>query len=135
MISALKKKILIVDDELDMRIFISTLLETSGYETVITRDGSEGIRKAKALIPDLVILDVMMPGEGGVQMYQNLKADEKLRSIPIIMLSAIAQKTFSHYLKMLTARSPDPIPAPEAYLEKPPDAEELLRITESLIGR
>ncbi|MBC8463852.1 MAG: response regulator, partial [Deltaproteobacteria bacterium] len=49
-----------------MRIFISTLLQTSGYETVITRDGSEGLRKAKALTPDLVILDVMMPGEGGV---------------------------------------------------------------------
>ncbi len=135
MFSTLKKKILIVDDELDMRIFISTLLEARGYETVITKDGNEGIRKAKDIKPDLIILDVMMPGEGGVQMYQNLKADEKLRSIPVMMLSAVAQKTVSHYLKMLTARSPDPIPAPEAYIEKPPDAEEILRVTENLIGR
>ena len=135
MFSTLKKKILIVDDELDMRIFISTLLEARGYETVITKDGNEGIRKAKDIKPDLIILDVMMPGEGGVQMYQNLKADEKLRSIPVMMLSAVAQKTVSHYLKMLTARSPDHIPAPEAYIEKPPDAEEILRVTENLIGR
>ena len=94
---------------------------------------SAGTKPAERVHPKAV--DVMMPGEGGVQMYQNLKADEKLRNILIIMLSAIAKKTFSHYLKMLTARSPDPIPAPEAYLEKPPDAEELLRITASLIGR
>jgi len=130
-----KKTILIVDDELDMRIFVSTLLETNGYAAIKTRDGVEGLRQARAMSPDLVILDVMMPGEGGVQMYQNLKGDEKLRRIPIIILSAIAEKTFSHYLKMLAARTPDPIPEPEAYLEKPPDAAELLRIIESLIGR
>ena len=129
-----KKTVLIVEDELDMRIFISTLLETSGYQPVMTRDGKEGMLKAKDVCPDLIILDVMMPGEGGVQMYQQLKTHETLCNIPVIMLSAVAKKTFSHYLNMVNARLEDPIPDPDAYIEKPPEAEDLLKMTASLIG-
>lgn len=128
-----KKKILIVDDEMDMRIFISALMETSGYKAVTTRDGKDGILKARDIIPDLIILDVMMPGEGGVQMYRQLKTDKTLRDIPVIMLSAVAKKTFIHYLKMLNIQLNNSIPYPDAYMEKPPEAEELLRITGKLI--
>ncbi len=129
-----KKTVLIVEDELDMRIFISTLLETNGYQPLLTRDGKEGMLKAKDVGPDLIILDVMMPGEGGVQMYRQLKTDKTLCGIPVIMLSAVAQKTFAHYLNMVNARLKDPIPDPEAYIEKPPEAEELLKMTTALIG-
>ncbi|MCK5418870.1 MAG: response regulator [Desulfobacterales bacterium] len=129
-----KKTVLIVEDELDMRIFISTLLETSGYQPVITRDGKEGLLKARDVFPDLIILDVMMPGEGGVEMYRQLKTDQSLCDIPVIMLSAIAKRTFSHYLNMVNARLKDPIPDPDAYIEKPPEAEELLKMTTTLIG-
>ncbi len=129
-----KKTVLVVEDELDMRIFISTLLETSGYSPVMTRDGKEGLIKARDVSPDLIILDVMMPGEGGVQMYRQLKTDQTLKAIPVIMLSAVAQKTFSHYLNMVNARLEKPIPRPEAYIEKPPEAEDLLQMTATLIG-
>ena len=129
-----KKTVLIVEDELDMRIFISTLLETSGYRPVITRDGKEGLIKARDVVPDLIILDVMMPGEGGVQMYRQLKTDQNLKAIPVIMLSAVARKTFSHYLNMVNARLEKPIPGPDAYIEKPPEAEELLQMAARLIG-
>ncbi|MBW2444266.1 MAG: response regulator [Deltaproteobacteria bacterium] len=129
-----KKTVLIVEDELDMRIFISTLLETSGYTPVMTRDGKEGLIKAREVFPDLIILDVMMPGEGGVQMYRQLKTDQNLKAIPVIMLSAVARKTFSHYLNMVNARLENPIPGPDAYIEKPPEAEELLKMAARLIG-
>jgi CheY-like chemotaxis protein len=129
-----KKTVLIVEDELDMRIFISTLLETSGYTPVMTRDGTEGLIKAREVSPDLIILDVMMPGEGGVQMYRQLKTDQNLKAIPVIMLSAVARKTFSHYLNMVNARLENPIPGPDAYIEKPPEAEELLKMAARLIG-
>ena len=129
-----KKTVLVVEDELDMRIFISTLLETSGYQPVLTRDGTEGMLKAKDVFPDLIILDVMMPGEGGVQMYRQLKTDQTLCKIPVIMLSAVAQKTFAHYLNMVNARLKEPIPDPEAYIEKPPEAEDLIKMTARLIG-
>jgi DNA-binding response OmpR family regulator len=88
----MKKTVLIVEDELDMRIFISTLLETSGYRPVTTKNGKEGLLKARDIGPYLIILDVMMPGEGGVQMYRQLKSDSSLMDIPVIMLSKKKKK-------------------------------------------
>ena len=67
-------------------------------------------------------------------MYRQLKTHETLCSIPVIMLSAVAKKTFSHYLNMVNARLKDPIPDPEAYIEKPPEAEDLIKMTAALIG-
>jgi CheY-like chemotaxis protein len=130
----MRKTVLIVEDELDMRIFLSTLLKTSGYRPIMTKDGREGFIKAKEVVPDLIILDVMMPGEGGIKMYRQLKTDYSLMNIPVIMLSGVGKKTFEHYLKMLNARLEDSIPEPSAYLEKPPEAEDLIKMTERLIG-
>ena len=114
-----KRKVLIVDDEMDMRIFLKTLLETSGYQAFVTRDGSEGLQKAREISPDLIILDVMMPGEGGPQTYRRLKADKQFADIPVIMLSGVKKDSFLHYLKMLNVGTDGEIPLPAAYLEKP----------------
>ncbi len=132
----MKKPIaLIVDDEIDMRMFISTLFATNGYKPVVMRDGRSGLVKAKEILPDIVVLDVMMPGEGGVKMYQGLKSDPSLKSVPVIMLSAVARKTFNHYLKMLNVQTEGSLPSPDAYMEKPPDAEELIALANRLIGQ
>lgn len=128
-----KPTILIVDDEMDMRIFMSTLFETSGFHPVTTRNGVEGLKKAKALHPDLIILDVMMPGEGGALMYKSLKGDASLRHIPVIMCSAVGKTSFQHYLKMLNARLEKPVPDPEAYVEKPPDPDGLLAVAKKVM--
>jgi two-component system phosphate regulon response regulator PhoB len=127
------KKVLIVDDELDVRIYVRTLFETSGYSPIVTRNGTEGLQKAKELSPDLIILDVMMPEAGGVTMYRELKTDPQLKSIPVIMLTAVGEKSFSHYLKMLNIKIGDPIPQPEAYMEKPLDHEELLKLARKIL--
>ena len=118
--------ILIVDDAMDMRVFISALFKTNGYRTETCRDGSAGLVKARESTPDLIVLDVMMPGTGGALMYKSLKTDRLLRHIPIIMLSAVEQRSFQHYLKMLNIKLTEPLPDPDAYLEKPPDAQHLL---------
>jgi two-component system phosphate regulon response regulator PhoB len=128
-----KRKILVVDDELDTRIFISTLLATSGYTPIAAVDGLEGLKKARAIRPELIILDVMMPREGGVEMYRQLKADEVLRTIPVIMLSGIAKKTFFHSQNLLNLYESHIVPEPDAYIEKPPEPEELLQWTRSLL--
>ncbi len=127
-----ENNILVVEDDLHMRIFITTVLETSGYNATATKDGKEGIQKAREAPPDLIILDVMMPEEGGVSMYRQLKADDKLKDIPVVMLSGVESRTFSHSLKMMNIGLEDPLPDPEAYMEKPPKAEELLKIIERI---
>ncbi|MFH1932800.1 MAG: response regulator [Pseudomonadota bacterium] len=128
-----EKKILVVDDDLHMRLFISIVLETSGYKAIVTKDGKEGIREAKEAAPALIILDLMMPREGGVLMYRQLKVDKNLKDIPVIILSGVESRAFSHSLKMLNMGQDDPIPEPEAYMEKPPKAEELVNIIETLL--
>jgi two-component system phosphate regulon response regulator PhoB len=129
-----KPTILIVDDEMDMRIFMSTLFETSGYRPVAVRDGRQGLAKAAALKPQLIILDVMMPGEGGALMYKALKKDPQLSHIPVVMCSAVAQLSFEHYLKMLNARLESPVPDPEGYMEKPPDPDGLLALARRVMA-
>ena len=121
-----KGTILIVDDAMDMRVFISALFRTNGYRTETCRDGSTGLKKAREIFPDLIVLDVMMPGTGGALMYKSLKTDRRLQQVPIIMLSGVGQRSFQHYLKMLNIKMVPPLPDPDAYLEKPPDAQQLL---------
>ena len=128
-----KRKIMIVDDELDMRVFISTLLETSGYKPFVASHGVEGIQKVRELKPDLIILDVMMPKQGGIQMYRELKTDSELKLIPVIILSGIAKKTFFHSQNVLDSYKGESVPEPEAYIEKPPDSDELLQHVEDLL--
>jgi len=128
------RKVLVVDDEADMRIFVSTVVETCGFIPVCAEDGTQALQLARSEPPALVILDVMMPGiDDGIRTYRQFKTDEMLNSIPIIMLSAVAQKTFFHTIRMLTPRKGHPLAGPDAYMEKPPDANELISLINRLL--
>ena len=128
------RKILVVDDELDMRIFVSAVVETMGFEPIAAQNGDEAIDNARRHRPDLMILDVMMPKiDDGIQAYEHFRTDQKLSQIPIIMLSAIAKKTFFHSIRMLRPQKGAPMPEPEAYIEKPPDADELTKLITELL--
>ena len=120
------KRILVVDDELDMRTFITTLLETKGYKPLSAKDGIEGLETARQTKPSLIILDIMMPKESGIDMYRELKNAPKLKDIPVIVLSAISKKTFFHSQEVLDRYRGESIPEPAAYIEKPPEPEEIL---------
>jgi CheY-like chemotaxis protein len=126
--------IMVVDDEADMRIFVSTVVETRGFNPVTAEDGREALARARSSPPVLVILDVMMPGiDDGIRTYQQFRTDECLSHIPIIMLSAVARKTFFHTIRMLNPDKGLRIPEPDAYLEKPPDVAELVRLIDELL--
>ena len=68
-------------------------LQREGYETIVAHDGQEGLRKAQTLLPDLIILDLMLPGLSGLEVCRELRAGERTRDIPIIILSAKAEET------------------------------------------
>jgi CheY-like chemotaxis protein len=132
---SVKKRILFVEDEMDIRFFISTVLKTEGYEAIPARNALEGIEKARALAPDLVIMDVMMPQAGGVTLFQEMRRDERLKHIPVIMLTGVSQKAFTHHLRMLTVRDGVPLAPPDAYIEKPLEPARLVQTIRSLLGQ
>jgi len=76
----------------------------------------------------------MMPGDGGVKMYSRLKSDAAFVDIPVIMLSAVAESSFGHFLTMLNAQQASPVPEPKAYLEKPVDHDQLIQLVRDIIG-
>jgi len=127
-----RKKILIVDDELDMRIFLCNLLGHCDYETIDAGDKEQGMQKAVREKPALIILDVTMPKETGIKMYRELKEHEELKNVPVIMVSNIDKKTFSFYQKFNGTPRHKPVPDPGAYLEKPLEVEELIELVRTL---
>jgi CheY-like chemotaxis protein len=125
-------KILVVDDDPDARIFISNLLNSHGFDPIIAETRTQGLRKAIDANPAVIVIDMMMTNEGGIQMYKDLKRDPQLSRIPVIMLAAINRKLFFkwhklHRLKFSGTES-------DVYLEKPLEAEELIRVTTRLAG-
>jgi CheY-like chemotaxis protein len=121
-----ENKILIVDDDADMQVFLATLLEAGGFKTIITSNGSDGMQKIIEENPTLIILDVPMQGKKGIQMYLNLKQNEDLKSIPVIMISTLEQQTILQYRKSIKTSYNQNIGEPEAYLRKPVEAEDLI---------
>jgi CheY-like chemotaxis protein len=126
-------KVLIVDDEPDMRIYLCNLLGGCGYEAIDAQNREDGLLKAKAEKPALIILDVTMPREEGIQLYRELKQSPKLRKIPVIMVSSIGQKTFRQYQKTYcTLPLEEGAGRPGAYLKKPLNADELIGWVQAL---
>ena len=82
------KKILIVDDEANIRELVRFAVEDEGYEIFEAGDGETGLKMAREIKPDLMTLDVMLPGKVGYQVCEELKADPATRSIYIIIMSA-----------------------------------------------
>ncbi len=86
------KKIVIADDEKALRVLISGTLEIGNFTTLETDNGTDALRLVKQEKPDLVILDVMMPGMTGYEVCQQIKNDESLRHIKVLILTAKGQQ-------------------------------------------
>ena len=86
------KKILIVDDEQDIVESVKFVLEASDYACYCAYNGEDGLRLAKEIVPDLIILDVMMPKINGYKISRLLKFDSKYKDIPILMVTARSQE-------------------------------------------
>ena len=114
------KKILIIDDEKDMRVYLTTLFQKAGYDTESAPNGEEGLTIAKTFVPDLITLDIMMPKKSGLKAYNELRTSPSTKAIPIIVLTGLTRQEdfFGDNLGDL--------PRPEAVIEKPIDRKNFL---------
>jgi CheY-like chemotaxis protein len=134
------KRILIVDDEPDAISYIGSVLEDNGYDYLSAENGEEGLEMAKKEKPDMILLDLIMPGKSGILMFQELKKDPELGKIPVIVVSG-ASEALGVDLKYFMIKQPrkgkervvettgeTEFTEPNAYVEKPVDPNELIKV-------
>ncbi len=141
---AAAKRILVVDDDPDICTFVSEVLKDNAFETETAGDGVDGLAKARASRPDLIVLDLMMPRKSGVRFLNEVRRDPSLRDIPIVVVSGATGATgvdMRRYLeeqpfKERKARVQETVPdiTPDAYLDKPVEPEVLVRTVRKLLG-
>ena len=88
-----KQKILIIEDERSLAEVLSYNLGREGFETIMSHDGRDGLRQAQLKLPDLIVLDLMLPVKPGLEVCQELRAGSRTREIPIIMVTAKAEES------------------------------------------
>lgn len=123
-----RRTILVVDDEPDTVAYLTTLFEDNGYATRTAHNGAEAVRQVRAERPDLVTLDVSMPGQSGVRAYRELKGDPALAGVPVLILTGVSED----FRGFISTR--EKVPPPEGYLAKPIDEILLLEMVVRLIG-
>jgi two-component system, OmpR family, phosphate regulon response regulator PhoB len=93
MATAPRLRILIIEDERGLTDVLEYNLKREGYETIVAHDGQEGLRKAQSLLPDLILLDIMLPGLSGFDVCRELRSGDRTRDIPIVIISAKSEET------------------------------------------
>ncbi|MEJ2053730.1 MAG: response regulator [Calditrichaceae bacterium] len=125
------KKILIIDDDIDLVEAMRLTLESAGFEVIDAQDGKKGFEKIVADKPDLVILDVMMRTQDeGFHVAYEIRNNPDTRDIPLIMLTAVGQETGFSFDK---ERDEDFLPVNE-FLEKPIDPDTLIELVKKNLG-
>ncbi len=113
----MNKKILVVDDEADVRTFLRAVLKKNGYEVITASNGAEAFERVREHNPALVVLDMMMPRQTGTDFFRNLAKDEALSNTPIIIVSGLS----GHDLALKE---------PVAVFDKPIDPDEFIAAVE-----
>jgi DNA-binding response OmpR family regulator len=118
------KTVLVCDDEPVLRALIRESLSEGDFQVVEAEDGDEALRKARAARPDVILLDMMMPGRSGLDVLDEIRGDAELATVPVIMLTARTQ-----------AADRDAIAAAGAdrYLAKPFSPRELVSVVEAVL--
>ena len=119
------KRILVVEDQEDLRGLLRTLLTGSGYEVLEAADGEAGVAKAKSDRPDLVLMDIQMPVLDGYEATRRIKADPDLAATPVIAVSSFAMKGDEEKARAAGC---------DHYVTKPYSPMQLLRVIRSTLG-
>ncbi len=121
------KRILCIEDEAEMIELMRLILGRKGYSVSGAAGGQEGLEKVRQEMPDLVLLDLMMPDMGGWEVYQQMKANEKMKDIPVIIVTAKAQ-SIDKVLGLYIAKVDD-------YIAKPFRPQELVESIDRVLAR
>lgn len=119
------KCVMIVDDEASLRSLVRANLEIDGFDVCEAVDGVEAMNLLKDMQPDLILLDIMMPGKDGIEVMGELAADSKLRDIPVILLTAKGEQKDLERGAELGARG---------HITKPFDPEQMVRTVKAALG-
>jgi CheY-like chemotaxis protein len=128
-----KKIVLVVDDEPDVVFFLKTVLEDNGFQVVTAFNGSEAAEKMSRQKPDLISLDLVMPGISGIRFFHELRKNKEWSTIPVLFVSGHADETIdgSNLRETLRDRT---LSGPATYLEKPVNAHTYIRTVRSIMG-
>ncbi|MFH1783420.1 MAG: response regulator [bacterium] len=127
------KKILIVDDDVDIMKSMKIVLESKGYKVISASSGEEGLKKIKQKTPDLIILDVMMEtGDKGFDVAREIRKEEEYKNIPILMLTAIKERTGWDFKKEAGDETWLPV---DDYCDKPLKPDELISKVDILLKK
>lgn len=125
-------KILIVDDEKDVVTYLSAVLENEGYTVYSAENADEGFDMYKIIEPDLLCLDIMMPQELGLTLYQRIKKIPEFASTPVMIISGVVSEKEFEFRKLVPDES---IPPPQEYIEKPINRAEFIKTIARLIDQ
>ncbi|MGB2895789.1 MAG: response regulator [Anaerolineales bacterium] len=120
------KRVVCIEDEPEMIDLVRLILGRKGFSVIGANGGIEGLETVQRERPDLVLLDLMMPDMDGWEVYQQMKADDELRDIPVVVVTAKAQ-SIDKVLGLHIAKVDD-------YITKPFGPQELLESVEKIIG-
>jgi len=128
------RKVLIVDDERDVCVYLSRLFEENGFRTTCAADGEEAMQAVERETPDLITLDLSMPKASGAHFYRTIKSRPGLARIPVVMVTGItglggSRDTERFYSTRLH------VPPPEGFIAKPIDREKMLQLVHKLLAR
>jgi CheY-like chemotaxis protein len=116
-----RRKALVVDDESDTRLFVRTILEAEAWLVVEASDGQEAIDLANEEMPDLIVLDLMMPVKDGLQTFRELRGGVFTKNIPVVMLTALNRTAGDVKWDEASVGSLCGVSRPEGFVDKPVD--------------
>ncbi len=118
-------RILVADDDPSILRLLQLNFELEGYEVATASDGEEALAQARASSPDVIVLDVMMPGLDGWEVCRRLKEDEALRDVPVVLLTALGQERERRHGLAMGASE---------YVQKPFDPDQLVNVVKGTLA-
>ncbi len=125
------KTAVVIDDEIDLTTYLTTILESDGFIVKSANDAVTGEQLIKDVSPDIILIDLMMPGRTGIQLFSRLRIDEKTKDIPLVMVTGIKEQTgvdWGEIVDRYKTRRPD------GFVEKPIDPERLLGVVHGALA-